>query len=266
MSFADRYGPWAVIAGASEGTGRAFARHLAAEGIASVLVARREAPLIALADEIRAEYRVECVVAPVDLSAADATDRIVAAVGDREIGLYINNAGADPNGARFLDGQLDDWLKLINLNVTTMVRCCHHFAGPMRARGKGGLLLVNSGACYGGGSFMAAYSASKAFMLTFAESLWADLKPHGVDVLTLVLGQTDTPAYRKLLAEKGMPAPTNAASPDDVATVGLARLPHGPIRNWGQEDDVAGYAPSSPETRRDRVLMIDRVSKHVFGE
>lgn len=266
MSFADLYGTWAVIAGASEGTGRAFARQLAAEGIASVLVARREAPLVALADEIRAEYSVECIIAPVDLSAADATDRIAAAVGGREIGLYINNAGADPNGARFLDGQIDDWLKLINLNVATMVRCCHHFAGPMRARGKGGLLLVNSGACYGGGSFMAAYSASKAFMLTFAESLWADLKPHGVDVLTLVLGQTDTPAYRKLLAERGMPEPTNAANPEDVAAMGLARLPHGPIRNWGQEDDVAGYAPSSPEARRDRVLMIDRVSKHVFGE
>ena len=256
MNFVEKYGPCAVVAGASEGTGKAFALQLAAKGIPSVLVARREVPLVALRDEILAATGVKCDIALADLTAPDAVDRISAVVGTREIGLFINNAGADTNGYNFLDRDLAAWLDLVNLNVMTMMRCCHHFAAPMRARGKGGLLLVNSGACYGGLRTMAAYTASKAFMLCFSEALWGELRPSGVDVLTMVLGQTDTPAYRKFLADKGYPLPKNWASPDAVAKMALERLPHGPVHNWGQEDDVAGFAPNSPADRRKRVLIV----------
>lgn len=135
----------------------------------------------------------------------------------------------------------------------------------MRARGKGGLLLVSSGAGYGGGSFMAVYAGTKAFQLCFGEGLWAELRPQGVDVLTLVLNQTDTPAFRKLLEEKGLPVPPNLASPDEVAAEGLARLAHGPVHNHGQDDASPGHAPNSPAARRERVVMIDQMSRRVFG-
>ena len=266
MSFADRYGPWALVAGASEGTGREFARRIAADGVPCILVARRAEPLAALAKEIRAESGVECVTASVDLAASDALDRIVAAVGTREVGLFVGNAGADPNGSRFLDRDVSVWLELAQRNVMTTIACCHHFAGPMKKRGRGGLLLVNSGACYGGASFLATYSATKAFVLCFGEGLWAELRPHGIDVLNLVLGMTDTPAFRALLAEKGMPVPDGIASPVDVARVGLERLANGPVHNFGQSDDVAGYAPGSAAARRERILMVDSMSKHVFGD
>jgi short-subunit dehydrogenase len=266
MVFAERYGPWAVVAGASEGTGAAFARRIAARGVACILVARRQAPLDALAADIRAETGVACVTAAVDLAEADALARMVAAVGSREVGLFVANAGADPNGAHFLDRELDDWLKLVQRNVITTMQCCHHFGRAMRARGKGGLLLVNSGACYGGASFMAAYSASKAFTLNLGESLWAELKPKGVDVLNLVLGRTDTPALRTLLAAKGLPIPPDLASSDAVAEAGLSRLAEGPIHNWGQYDDVAGIAPNSANQRRVRIQAIDAASRSVFGQ
>ena len=152
MNFVDRHGPWAVIAGASEGTGRAFAKQIAARGVSCILLARRDAPLLALADEIRAENGVECVVASVDLAASDAFERIRIAVGTREVGLFVSNAGADPYGSRFLDRDIADWLSLAQRNTLVTRQCCHHFAGAMKARGKGGLLLVNSGACYGGAS------------------------------------------------------------------------------------------------------------------
>ncbi|CAN7419123.1 SDR family NAD(P)-dependent oxidoreductase [Phenylobacterium sp. LjRoot225] len=265
MDFAERYGPWAVVAGASEGTGREFAKQIAAQGVSCILIARREGPLAELAEEIR-QTGVDCVTASVDLTKPDAVDRISEAVGSREVGLYVNNAGADANGSRFLDKDVQAWVDLAQRNVMTTLKCCHHFGGPMRQRQRGGLLLVNSGACYGGGSFMATYSASKAFDLNFAEGLWAELRGYGVDVLSLVLGQTDTPAYRALLAEKGQALPTNWASPVDVARVGLAQLPHGPIYNWGQTNDVAGWAPSSPDTRRARILMIDQHSRSTFGD
>src|SRR3546814_16984394 len=110
----------------------------------------------------------------------------------------------------------------------------------------------------------AVYSASKAFVLCFGETLWAELQPHGVDVLNLVLGRTDTPEFRRLLAEKGMPVPDNIASADEVAKIGLERLPHGPVHNWGQADDDAGFAPNSAVARRARIRMIDRISKQIF--
>jgi short-subunit dehydrogenase len=266
MSYAERYGPWAVIAGASEGTGSAYARKLAARGLNCILIARRPGPLTELAKQIRAESQVECVTATVDLAAPDAFNSIVRAVDGREVGLFISNAGADPNGARFLDRDMATWMSLVQRNVITMMQCCHHFAAPMRARGKGGLLLVNSGACYGGSTFMAAYSASKAFTLCFAESLWGELRQHGVDVLTLVMHMTDTPALRTLLAQKGLPVPPSIASSDEVAEIGLARLPHGPVHNWGLDDDAAGWALLSASGRRARVLAVEKASSHVFGK
>jgi uncharacterized protein len=266
MNFAERYGPWAVIAGASEGTGRAFARKVAARGLNCILIARRNGPLASLADQIRTESRVECITATIDLAAPDAFHRVVEAAGGREVGLFISNAGSDPNGARFLDRKLSTWTELVQRNVVTVMQCGHHFLRPMRDRGKGGLLLVNSGACYGGSTFMAAYSASKAFTLCFGESLWAELRHDGVHVLTLIMHMTDTPALRTLLAEKGLPVPSSIASSEDVAEVGLARLPYGPVHNWSLEDDVAGYALTSAGDRRKRVLAIEAASANVFGK
>jgi uncharacterized protein len=266
MNFFDSYGPWAVIAGASEGTGGAFARQVAAQGVNCILIARREGPLNLLADEIRAASRVECVTATIDLAAPDAFGRIVDAVGKREVGLFISNAGSDPHGRRFLSHQIAAWIDLVQRNVMTMMRCCHYFAEPMRDRGKGGLLLVNSGACYGGAPNMAAYSASKAFTLCFAESLWAELRSYGVHVLTLVMHMTDTPEFRRFLAAKELPVPDGVADPEKVAALGLERMPHGPIQNWGLKDDDAGYAVLSAGDRRKRVLAIEAASARVFGK
>lgn len=266
MSFVERYGPWAVVAGASEGTGRSFARKIAARGVPCILLARREGALRDLAAEILAESGVKCITATVDLAAPDAFERIRAVVGTRDIGLFVSNAGSDPNGARFLDRDIAIWLELIQRGVITLVKCCHHFGGLMRARGKGGLLLVNSGACYGGGSFLAAYSATKAFMLNLSEGLWTELRPHGVDVLTLILGMTDTPEFRRFLAANGQPVPPSIASPDEVAELGLTRLPYGPIQNWGAGDEELGFAPMSASTRRARVQMIDAAGKRIFDK
>lgn len=266
MKSAEKYGPWALIAGASEGTGRAFAHRVAAEGIHCILLSRRLSALDDLAQELKNTYAVDCVTASVDLAARDATESIVAAVGGREVGLFIANAGADSINTRFLDSRLKDWVGLVNRNVLTVLGSCHHFGGLMRGRKRGGIILVGSGACYGGSSFLAVYSATKAFDLCFGEGLWAELQPHGVDVLNLILGQTDTPAFRETLAKMGQPVPENLAKPEDVARVGLERLSHGPVHNWGLEDDEAGYAPSSAAVRRGRILAIDQATKTIFGD
>lgn len=255
--FSAKYGPWALIAGASEGTGAAFARQLAAAGLNLILVARREGPLDALAAEIAAAHpATQIITATIDLAKKDAAERLALVAEGREVGLLILNAGADPNGATFLDNAIDNWVDLTNRNVMTVLRACHHFAGLMRPRGRGGLILVNSGACYMGLPGCSVYGATKAYDLVLGEALWAELAPHGIDVLNLVMGQTDTPAYRELMEKKGIPFPSGTADPEDVAALGLARLPHGPTTNWGEADDTPGMTFASAAQRRDRIRMI----------
>lgn len=265
MSLAAQYGPWALITGASEGTGSAFALRLADAGINCVLIARREGPLAALAEQVRAKG-VECVTASVDLTASDAAAQVIAAAGACEIGLFIANAGADTNGSLFLDSDVANWDQLVALNVTTMLRLCHHFGQGMRTRERGGIILVGSGACYGGLYGMGVYCASKAFALTFGEGLWAELRGCGVDVLSLILSRTDTPAHRELMARNGQPVPDGMAQPEDVARVGLERLPYGPIHNWGEDENASGMAASSAAQRRARILAIKQMSGAYAGK
>ncbi|MEZ5744576.1 MAG: SDR family NAD(P)-dependent oxidoreductase [Sphingomonadaceae bacterium] len=252
--FAGKYGPWALIAGASEGTGASFARQLAEKGLNLVLIARRQGPLDKLAAEIRAEHGVDCVTASIDLAADDAVDRMREAAAGKECGLLILNAGADPNGSMFLDNDIEDWDSLTMRNVMTVMRACHRFGQAMRQRGHGGIMIVGSGACYSGMPGIAVYGATKAFDLVFSEALWAELKPHGVDVLSYVIGRTDTPAHRELMEERGMAIPDNLADPDDVARKGLARLGNGPVTNWDWEDDDVGFGMVSADDRRKRVM------------
>lgn len=264
IDFSGRYGPWAVVAGASEGTGREFARAIAAEGVNLILIARRLEPLEALATELRAEADVEIDVASIDLASPDASAQISERVGDREVGLYVSNAGSDPNSSQFLDKPLEAWESLAARNVMTPMRCCYHFGSAMAERGRGGLLLVGSGACYGAGPHLAVYSGSKAFEQMFAEGLWSELAPRGVDVLYYAMSMTKTPELERLMASNGHNVPDSAADPAEVARTALAGLPNGPVQNWGQGDDDAGMAPHSPAQRRARIDMIAQASGAMF--
>jgi short-subunit dehydrogenase len=256
VDFSARYGPWAIVAGASEGTGQSLAREIAAQGVSCILIANG-GPLEALGEEIRRETAVACVTAFIDLASPTAFDQIVAVVGEREIGLYVANAGADPYGDYFVEHDVNAWLDLIRINIMTTVQSCHHFGKLMLERGRGGLLVMNSDACYGGGSRLALHSACKAFQLTLCESLWSEFRPYGVDVLTMVLGPTDTPAYHRLQARKGMPSSPDLAPPDEVARTALARLAQGPLHHFGLRDVDKGTLPDSAAARRDRVGLRD---------
>jgi short-subunit dehydrogenase len=258
--FAQRYGPWALIAGASEGTGASFARQLAAKGLNLILVARRTAPLEQLALEIGAAHDAECVTASVDLAGDDAIAQLIDAAGGREVGLLILNAGADTNGSLFLDNDIENWIALTQRNVITLLRACHHFGRAMRERGRGGMILVGSGACYLGLPGISVYGATKAYDLILGEALWAELRPHGVDVLNLIMGRTDTPAHRELMERMGVPFPDGTASADDVAALGIEKLPHGPTINWGEAGAQPGMGGLSTDARRERILAIAAMS------
>ncbi|MEV0354675.1 SDR family NAD(P)-dependent oxidoreductase [Nocardia sp. NPDC050697] len=244
--FRHRYGRWAVIAGASEGIGARYARAMAERGLDLVLLARRRDALERLAAEIRAETGVEVRVLVADLAEPEAVPDIVAVTAGLEVGMLLYCAGADPEYAPLLAGPVEPTLALVQRNCVTPLRLCHHFAGAMAERGRGGIVVLTSVAGLYGAPNMVAYSATKAFDLVLAEALWAELRPRGVDVLALVLGTTDTPALRRALVRRGAldpsdPAPLpGAATADEVVAEAIENLPNGPT--WFVGDGLREFA------------------------
>jgi uncharacterized protein len=246
VEFTDRYGPWAVVAGASEGIGASVARMLGERGVNVVLVARRQAAL----EEVAATVQTEARCVALDLSLPDADSALVAATEGLEVGLLVYNAGADPYSSNFLDQPLASWAGLVRRNVDTVLGACYRYGSAMAARGRGGIVLVTSGAAWVGGAHLAAYGASKAFDLILGEALWAELKPMGVDVLSMVLGATDTPAFRRVLKGRDF---DGLADPDDVARDMLANLAEGPT--WPPDG-----SPFGPLPRRQAVELMTQAS------
>ncbi|WP_333891363.1 SDR family NAD(P)-dependent oxidoreductase [Mycolicibacterium gadium] len=238
MTELSKYGPWAVVAGGSEGVGAEFARQLATAGINLVLIARKPDPLAETAETCRA-LGVEVRTLAVDLVSADAVTRIADVTSDIEVGLLIYNAGANTCSEHFLDSELTEFGRVIDLNIGTMLALVQHFGRPMRERRRGGILMVGSMAGYLGSMRHTVYGGVKAFGRIFAESLWLELRDHHVDVLELVLGVTRTPAMERVGLNFDVPG-MRVADPADVAREGLEQLPHGPIHiAGGNGDDVA---------------------------
>jgi short-subunit dehydrogenase len=237
--FAGRYGPWALVAGASDGIGAAFALALAERGVNVVLIARRRQLLDAVAGTISATTGARTRTLAVDLAADGAMAEIASATADLEIGLLMYCAGADPAYQPFLAGPIDFALSLVRRNCVMPMEMCHHFAPAMAARGQGGIVLVGSAAGLVGGANMVAYGATKAFGMVLAEGLWAELHGQGVDVLGLILGATDTPALRALLTARGVLASPEetvpgALSAQETVAEAIASLPNGPTRFVGE--------------------------------
>ena len=250
--FFKRYGPWALIAGASEGTGAEFALQAAAKGLNLILVARRPDKLEELATKIRAAHRVEVVTCSIDLSSLDAADQLQQAAEGRELGLVVFNAGGDSVGGRFLDSSYAAWRTLTQRNIDLLTEACHGFASAFVKRGRGGLILVGSEAALGGCGRLAIYAATKAYALNFGESLWKELKPHGVDVLNLLIGATDTPKLCTVFVKfKPAPDAVPLTSSQEAARADLAGLGKGPTLVLNALEDLGNPLVSST-LRRER--------------
>jgi short-subunit dehydrogenase len=268
-SFAGRYGPWAVIFGASEGIGASLARQVAAERVNLVMAARRPEPLDALADEVRRDCGVQAHTISVDLTNHDFLGDVVEITDGLDVGLMIWNAGATGSAAgggheaeMFLGTQFSYHLALVKLNCIGPVSASYHFAPHMRERGRGGILLVGSMAGMAGAALTVTYSASKAFEQVFAEGLWSELQPDGIDVLAIVAGATLTPAMERsgVVVDPNYPAMTS----DEVAREGLDHIADGPVWVPG-ETNRAGFEYVRSLTRRDATTTMSVASRALWG-
>ncbi|MFA5884701.1 MAG: SDR family NAD(P)-dependent oxidoreductase [Acidimicrobiia bacterium] len=233
-SFTDRYGPWAVVLGASHGIGASFARQIAERGVNVVMVARPEDGLAAAATEVGAQTGVHVRPLEIDLTTPDMLDHLATGTQDLDVGLVAYVAGGTDAVGRFVEGPAARPDMIVRLNCLGPVQVCHHFGNRLLERGHGGIVLISSLAGVSGTAWTVTYSAAKAFDLVLAEGLWAELNPSGIDVVGLVLGNVRTPT----LIGSGVKLDLDdfpGMEPDDVAREGLDHLRDGPM--WVVGDD-----------------------------
>ena len=222
-SLVDRYGPWALVAGASVGLGAAFARQLAGHGFNLVLLARRDDLLRRLADDLIRSNGIEVRVVAMDLAAADVVDQVAERVDSLEIGLLVYNAALSGIGP-FLSQSLESLTDQVRVNCHGPMALSHLLGGRMAERGRGGVLLMSSLSGFQGSALIANYAATKAYNLVLAEGLGHELRRVGVDVLVCCAGATRTPGYE---ASKPSTQPwiaPAAMDPDKVVAEALRAL------------------------------------------
>lgn len=246
------YGPWAVVTGASDGIGRAFAEQLAAAGLSLVLVARRERELGELAEHLRRAHGSESIVVPADLGRAAERARVTAATDGLDVGLLVAAAGFGTSGA-FLDADLRAELDMLAVNCGAIVAQTHEFARRFAARGHGGIVLMSSIVAFQGVPRAAHYAATKAYVQTFAEGLARELAGGGVRVVACAPG----PVRSGFAARAEMQLGATVA-PDVVARRALAALGRRTTVTPGALSKVL-TAALRPLPRAGRVRVMQRV-------
>ncbi|MEZ4356176.1 MAG: SDR family NAD(P)-dependent oxidoreductase [Myxococcota bacterium] len=279
IDLTERYGPWAVVAGASTGLGAAFAEELARRGMNVVLLARRATLLEETAAGLRERHGVSVRPVTVDLASPDLWSVVSAATDDLEIGMLVYNAMYDPTG-RFLEVPLAEHLKAVAVNCAAPTILAHELGRRMVDRGRGCVVLVSSMAALQGIKVFASYGAGKAYGLILGEGLWDELREQGVDALAYVVGATATPHYVEMQEAASGARPTEAQlaevrqagseavaaprTPEQVAAALMPLLDRGP-RGYSHPDDEARAEADARRPRREVVDAMGKMTSLVWG-
>ena len=211
QKFLAKYGPWAVVTGASSGIGKALTEEVAAIGLNLILVARRRKILEELADLLRQKYSVEIKVVAADLGTSEGLEAVRIVSQMVEVGLFIPAAGFGTSG-EFIFSSVEDEVEMLQVNCVAAMVQTHTFARRFADQGRGGIILFSSLVAFQGVPFAANYAATKAYMQTFAEGLGAELKGTGVDVLAAAPGPVNTGFGDRANMQMGQ-----AMSPEQIA-------------------------------------------------
>ncbi|MEE3719439.1 SDR family oxidoreductase [Tumidithrix elongata RA019] len=214
----ERYGSWAVVTGASSGIGRAIAFRLAEAGLNLVLVARSQAALEEMAEDLTAQHGIDVEVVRLDLALESAVETLAATTRDLDIGLLVAAAGFGTSG-QFLHSRLEQEMEMLNVNCRSLLGLSWHFGRRFAKRGRGGIVLMSSIVGFQGMPFAAHYAATKAYVQTLAEALNVELAPLGVDAIASAPGPTNSSFAHRAGMQMG-----KALSPDEVAEATLKAL------------------------------------------
>lgn len=263
-TFQKQYGPWALVAGASEGLGAAYADQLAYRGLNLVLVARRENLLQALARELQEKYSVEVKTIVLDLSQPDSAEVILEKTSDLEIGLLIYNAAFSAVGP-FLERSISDHLKEIDTNIRTPLALIYHFGQRLLTRGHGGIILMASLSAFQGSAFISNYAATKAFNMLLAEGLWEEWRKQGIDALVCIAGAIRTSNYLASTPKQTSHFSATPFEPEYVAREALAALGRRPYIIPGRSNRLASFFMHRLLPRFMAIKMMGRILRDMYG-
>ncbi len=221
--------PTALITGASGGIGKCFAQKLAAKNTNLVIVARSEDKLNALAQELQQQYKINIEVIVKDLSQTSAPQEVFDAVQAKglSVDILINNAGFGDYG-EFVQTDCDRQIQMIQLNNIAVVALTHKFLPQMRERGSGSIINVSSIAAYQPLPYVSVYAATKAFVRSFSEALWAENRQYGVRVLVVSPGPTETNFFEEANFPPALARNAKSMStPEEVVDEAMKALENG---------------------------------------
>jgi uncharacterized protein len=262
--FRERYGPWALVAGASDGLGAEFATQLAEAGLNLVLVARRTQMLEALAARLQAAHAVQVRTLALDLAQAESIQRIADQLEEIEIGLLVYNAALSVIGP-FLDQPLEEHLREIDVNCRSPLALAHLVGRRLAARRQGGIILMSSLSASHGSALIANYAATKSYNHVLAEGLWEELRGQGVDVLSCRAGATSTPNYLTSRSNHPGGGSVSAMTPGAVTAETLAALGKGPGVVPGRMNRWAAFAMARLLPRKMAIEIMGRVLRGLYA-
>ena len=260
-AFRAKYGPWALVAGASQGLGEEYARQLAAFGLHVVLVARRVQPMTTLAEEFTATYGVQIRIVELDLARADAAQIVERETADLEIGILVYNAALSTIGG-FFENALEDHVREIETNCRAPMMLAHTLGRIMAARGRGGIVLMSSLSATMGSALIANYAATKAYNLVLAEGLWEEMRTRGVDVMACCAPAVTTPNYQD--SAPGRTAP-GTMTPAAVVRETLAALGTTPSYIPGPTNRISALMLRRLLTRKQAIRIMGNVMRGMYA-
>jgi short-subunit dehydrogenase len=240
MELRQKYGSTALVAGASEGIGAAFATYLAAEGMNLVLIARRPEPLQQLADLLANKYKVDVMCIVCDLGSINAPRQIQEELKGREINLLVYNAALSYIGP-FIKNSLENHTQAVQVNIITPLNLIHLFGEKMLTKGRGAIILMTSLSGFQGSGYLSFYAATKAFKRVLGEGLWYEWKNSGVDVIACCAGATATLNYRNTNPEKTGFLTPKVLAPEEVVNECFRKLGKQPSTITGRGNRLASF-------------------------
>jgi short-subunit dehydrogenase len=263
MNLKQKYGSTALVAGASEGIGAAFANFLAKEGMDLVLIARRIQPLQQLADSLENKYKIKVICIPCDLSDVNAPQQIETTLNGLDICLIVYNAALSYIGP-FLDNTPDNISLAARVNMITPLNMIRLFGEKMVKRGKGAVILMTSLAGFQGSGYLSLYAATKAFNRILAESLWYEWKKSGVDVIACCAGATSTPGYKNSDPEKTGFFTPRVLDPEEVPPECFKKLGKQPSHITGRGNRIASFIMQKLLPRKVAVNIMGNTTRKMY--
>ena len=263
MNLKEKYGNLALIAGASEGIGAAYARYLASQGIDLILIARRKEPLEKIANELIKIHQIRVTCLSSDLADLNATSYINQELKNKNINILVYNAALSYIGAFEKNTSVHN-AQIATANILTPMHLVQLYGEQMLQQKKGAIILMASLAGFQGSGFLAVYAASKAFNRVFAESLWYEWRNRGVDVIACCAGATATPNFINTKPEKASLFAPKVQTPDEVVNECFRKLGKQASFVTGNANKFASFIMQKIMPRKMAIKIMGDTTKKMY--